>query len=115
MPCVHEFGLIDEIGNQNNFEGYTPRKYNCISVDDDLINSFYESLSIMKTFFHSLDRPEYGLAYSGITIIPPESLSLFFDIVTSSIFFKESSELAELALKIKQATDEKKYIIHYGV
>ncbi|GEN83348.1 hypothetical protein SLU01_16600 [Sporosarcina luteola] len=115
MPCVHEFGLIDEIGNQNNFEGYTPRKYNCISVDDDLINSLYESLSIMKTFFHSLDRPEYGLAYCGITIIPPESLSLFFDIVTSSIFFKESSELAELASKIKQATDEKKYIIHYGV
>lgn len=36
----------------------------------------------MQNYFHSLNHPEYGLAHYGITIIPPESLLLFFDIIT---------------------------------
>ncbi|KOP82700.1 short-chain dehydrogenase [Cytobacillus solani] len=115
MPCVHEFGIIDNFDNMKNYNDYTPQKYSCISVDDDLINSLNEKLSIMKTYFHSYKRPEFGLAYWGITIIPPESLSLFYDVVLSSRYFKKSAELHELAAKIIQATEEKKYMIHYGV
>jgi len=115
LPCVHEFGVIDKIDTKNNYEEYSPLNFICISVDDDIINSLYEHLSIMKTYFHSLNRPEYGLAYYGITIIPPESLFLFYDVVTSSKFFKKSSELAELALLILQAKEKKKWIIHYGI
>jgi hypothetical protein len=91
MP-VHEFGMIDNIENEKNDIGYEPLKYNCISVDDEIVNSLNEHLSIMKTYFHSLKRPEFGLAYCGITIIPPE-----------------------LAIKINHAKEESKHIIHYGV
>ncbi|MEH7110375.1 short-chain dehydrogenase, partial [Bacillus sp. JJ1764] len=70
---------------------------------------------IMKTYFHSLERPEFGLAHWGITIIPPESLSMFFDVVTSSTLYKKSAELNELASKILQAKEEKKYMIHFGI
>lgn len=115
MPCVHEFGIIDNIDNQKNYNGYTPQKYDCISVDDDIISSLSEHLSIMKTYFHSFKRPEYGLAYYGITIIPPESLTLFYEIVTSSRYFNKSVELNALASKIIQATEDQKYMIHYGV
>ncbi|WP_255822083.1 short-chain dehydrogenase [Domibacillus sp. PGB-M46] len=114
MP-VHEFGIIDNIENEKNDIGYEPLKYNCISVDDEIVNSLNEHLSIMKTYFHSLKRPEFGLAYCGITIIPPESLSLFYEVVTSSTFYKKSVELNELAIKINQAKEESKHIIHYGV
>ncbi|MGN7399999.1 short-chain dehydrogenase [Cytobacillus praedii] len=115
MPCIHEFGIIDEIDKMKSYTEYTPQKYNCISVDDDLLNSLSEQLSIMKTYFHSLKRPEIGLAYWGITIIPPESLSLFYDVISTSPYFKKSAELNELASIIIQASVEKKYIIHYGV
>ncbi|WP_082148071.1 short-chain dehydrogenase [Bacillus sp. LK2] len=115
MTCVHEFGIFDDFDIQKKYNDYTPQKYNCISVDDDIINSLIGNLSIMKTYFHSFNRPEYGLAYYGITIIPPESLSLFYDVVTSSRYFKNSTELSELASKIIQATEEKKYMIHYGI
>ncbi|PKG23266.1 short-chain dehydrogenase [Niallia nealsonii] len=115
MPCVHEFGIIDDFNREKNYNDYTPQKYHCISVDDDIIQSLYEHLSIIKTYFHSFTRPEYGLAYYGITIIPQESLSIFYDVVTSSRYFKQSAELSELALKIIQAKEEQKYMIHYGI
>jgi hypothetical protein len=115
MPCVHEFGVIDNLDVTYNYEEYNPQKFTCISVDDDIINSIYVHLSVMKSFFHSLNRPENGLAYCGITIIPPESLSLFYDIVTTSKFFKESGELVELASLISLAIEKKKHMIHYGI
>ncbi|MCP3742770.1 short-chain dehydrogenase [Rossellomorea sp. BNER] len=115
MPFVHKFGILDDFDNKKKYINYEPDKYNSISVDDAIINSVNEHLSIMKTYFHSFNRPEFGLAYFGITIIPPESLSLFFYVVTSSGDFKKSFELNELASKILQAIEEKKYMIHFGV
>lgn len=115
MPCVHEFGILDDFDNQKNYIDYEPHKYNCISVDDGIINSLIENLSIMKTYFHSFNGPEYGLAHWGITIIPAESLSLFYDIVTSSRDFNNSFDLNELASKIIEAKEENKYMIHYGI
>ncbi|WP_102275310.1 short-chain dehydrogenase [Cytobacillus massiliigabonensis] len=115
MPCVHEFGIIDDFDSMKSYNDYTPYEYNCISVDDDIINSLSEQLAIMKTYFHSFKRPEFGLAYWGITIIPLESLTLFYNVVASSRSFKKSSELQELASKIIQATEGKKYMIHFGV
>jgi hypothetical protein len=115
MPCVHEFGIINNFDKQRDYSDYSLEKYNCISVDDDVINELYDSLLVMKSYFHRFDRPEFGLAYYGVTIIPPESLSLFYDVVLSSRFSKKNFELDELAAKIIHATEEKKYMIHFGI
>ncbi len=115
MACVHQFGILDYFDDQKKYNDYTPHTYNCISVNDDIINRLSKDLSTMKTYFHSFNRPELGLAYYGITIIPPESLVLFYDAVVSSRDFKSSNELSRLASKIMKATEEKKYMIHYGV
>lgn len=115
MPCVHEFGILDDLSKQKEYIDYEPHKYNCISVDDDILNSLNQHLSVMKTYFHSFSQPKFGLAYFGITIIPPESLSIFFDVVTSSEYFKKTDKLNELASKVKQAIEEKKYTIHFGI
>lgn len=42
MPCLHELGIIDDFDHQRNYSDYTPQKYHCVSVDDDIINSFNE-------------------------------------------------------------------------
>lgn len=65
----------------------------------------------MKTYFHTFDRPEQGVALWGVTI-PAESLSLFYDVVTSS---KHAHALHELASKIMQAKEQDKCMIHFGV
>ncbi len=114
MP-FHEFGIIENIQNEKRKISYESQKYNCISVDDEIIMHLNENLSIMRTYFHSLERPEFGLAYWGITIIPPESLSFFYDVVTSSTICKKSIEINELAYKIIQAKEGNKFMIHFGV
>lgn len=115
MACTNEFGIIDIFDNQKSYSSYEPQKYNCISVDDEIINGLIKPLSIMKTYFHSFNRPEYGLDHWGITLIPPESLLLFYEVITSSSYFKKSVELNNLASLITKAIEEKKYMIHYGV
>jgi hypothetical protein len=114
MP-VHEFGIIDNAVNINSEIDYEPLKYKCISVDDEIIDSLYDHLFNVKTYFHSLDRPGKGLANCGITILPLESLSLFYQVVISSPLCAKSGELHELAAKIIQAKEEKKYMIHFGI
>ncbi|WP_080847838.1 short-chain dehydrogenase [Cytobacillus gottheilii] len=115
MPLVHEFGILNEFDKEKKYLNYEPEKYNCISVDDDFVQNIAADLTIMKTYFQSYKRQEYGLAMWGITLIPPESLQLFYEKVTSSKDFKESHDLAELAAKILQAIEEEKYMIHFGV
>lgn len=114
MPLVHNFGIIEEFDKEENYLEYKPDQFNCIPADDNLIQSLVDDLSIMKTYFQSFRRPEYGLAMWGITIIPPESLSLFYEVVVTTSF-KESDELAHLAAKIAKAKEEDKYMIHFGV
>lgn len=114
MP-FHEFGVIDDFNIRKDYSCYAPEEYRCISVDDDLISNLSESLKIMKSYFHSYDRPEFGLAYWGVTIIPPESLSLFYEAIVSSPNFKKSKELTNLATIIIKSEEENKYMIHYGI
>jgi hypothetical protein len=115
MALEHEFGIIINFDTKKDYGYYAPREYSCISVDDELITDISRSLKIMKSYFHSYNRPEFGLAYWGVTIIPPESLPLFFDVVTSSVNFKNSAELSNLAAKIIEAKEQNKYMIHFGI
>lgn len=111
---MYKFGIIDDF-HDKAYENYAPEKYHCISLDDEIILNLIKPLSIMKTYFHRLDCPEYGLVYHSITIITPESLSSFLDIVLSSDAWKQYDELNQLAEKIVQAKNEKSYMIHYGI
>lgn len=119
MPLTHEFGIIDDIDDITGkfYESYAPGKYQCISVDDEVILSLMKRLSLMRTYFitFTLNRPEYGLAYHGVTIIPPESLTTFLDVVLSTDNLKKYEDINELGEKIIQAKNENKYMIHYGI
>lgn len=93
MPCVHEFWVIHDFNNQKENIDYEPPKYNCVSIDDDIIHCLWEQLSVMKIYFHSFKRPEYGLVTYGVTMIPPTLLALFCELVTTSRCFVKSIEL----------------------
>ena len=72
----HEFGImmVDPEPGQI-FEEYEPEKYDCIAVDDEYVQAVAEKLAGVSVYWHGLDRPESGLAYHGITLIPPESIA----------------------------------------
>lgn len=73
MPKA-EFGIIEKIDAKKDYSGYDPETYRCIRISDDVyINDWWPALSVMKTYFHSLNRPAAGLARWGVTLIPPIS------------------------------------------
>ena len=110
-----EFGIIDKIEKDKDYSKYEPQKYHCVFIDDEVyINDWWDRLVLMKTYFHNLNRSATGLARWGVTLIPPESLAAFQDIVISDKRIKEDNQLVLLAEKIQQAIRENKYMIHYG-
>lgn len=109
MPA-HEFGIMDKPPKvHRRYDSYEPQKFNCISVNDDYIMPLLEKLTLLKTYWHTLDRAEIGLAYYGITLIPPESLDTFIDLIYNK------SELSDLTTLLIKARDSDSYVIHFGI
>lgn len=115
----HEFGIIDFFEENKWYSDYEPEKYNCISVDDDLleelIREYNEELAAIKTYFQTTAQPGSGLDYCGVTLIPPESLKQLRDVVIKANDNCKSQELQILIEKITEALGENKYLIHYGI
>lgn len=83
MPCVAQFGIIDVFEKDKDYSlDYEPQKYNCVAIEDDIINDWWNELTLIKTYFHCFSRPDFGLARWGVTLIPPESLEVFYSIVS---------------------------------
>lgn len=111
-----EFGIIEELDPAKHCYDYEPEKYHCVAIDDDAyINDWWPRLVLMKTYFGNLRRPEFGLARWGVTLIPPESLPAFQDIVLSEPRLKTDPRLAALAEVIRDAIERNKYMINLGI
>ena len=117
MACVHEFGIVEDISALPEDIGYEPERYGCIRVDDDApyIDDWWPRLELIPTYWENLHRPEHGLARWGITLIPPESLPAFGEIVESDPRIKTDQQLAELSWILREAIRRDKYVIHFGV
>jgi len=115
----HEFGIIDSFEENKWYSDYEPKKYNCISVNDDLIEElikkYYEELMAIKTYFQVTTQPGNGLDYYGVTLIPPKSLIQFRDVIIKANSQYQSQELQALIEMITDAIKKDKYLIHYGI
>ena len=115
----HDFGIIDFFEENKWYSDYKLKKYNCISVDDylieELIIRYDEELRAINTYFSVSTQVGKGLDYSGITIIPPESLKQFKDVIIKANNRLKSKELQLLIEKITEAIMENKHLIHYGI
>ncbi len=103
----HDFGIIDFFEGNKWYSEYEPEKYNCISVDDDvleeLIIKYNEELMAIKTYFQVTTQPGNGLDYCGVTLIPPESLKQFREVVIKANNYYQSQELQLLIEKVSNA------------
>ena len=106
----HEFGIM-KIPPQKgkSYETYNPQKYHCISVNDDDLVNILASLESVDFYWHSLGVPGKGLAYCGISLIPPASMQAFISAIGNL------PELSELKALLQKAHAENKWIIHFGL
>ena len=108
--AAHEFGMMSQDPTPGTrYDEYEPEKYHCISVDDDWIEPLSDKIAEVPMYWHTLDRPERGLAYCGVTLIPPSSLPA----VLSALDGREA--LAPLRALLRRAEAEERYVIHYGL
>lgn len=106
----HEFGIMQKTPEKGErFDEYEPQKYNCVSIDDDVLTKVVERLFDADFYWHTVDVPAKGLAYNGITLIPPTSMQGFINAV------ERIPELSELNDLIKAALAQNKWIIHFGI
>lgn len=112
-----EFGIIDQFNPDEDYkQGYEPEKYHCIPVDDDVyMNGWWSKTQNMSTYFGSLKYPKHSFDRWGTTLIPPESLPQFRDIIRSESRIKRDKYLRALLSLVEKAIEEGKYVIHYGV
>ena len=106
----HQFGIMSLSPKLNErYDSYEPEKYDCIPIHDDYIEPLLEKLACIQCYWHTLERPERGLAYCGITLIPPSSIEQFVECLKGKV---GTEELIKLLLKAKA---EKKFVIHFGI
>lgn len=106
----HEFGIMmTDPAPEQIFEEYEPEKYDCIAVDDEYVQAVAEKLAGVSVYWHGLDRPESGLAYHGITLIPPESIAKVIEAVRGVPEMRRMKEMLVVAER------ERKFVIHFGV
>ncbi len=106
----HDFGIMEQMPvHGERYDSYEPWEYSCISVDDDFIEPFLSKLASIDSFWHSVDVPGKGLAYCGITLIPPRSIGTIIQIID------EIPELSCLKKLLSAARTQNKYVIHFGI
>ena len=106
----HEFGIM-QISPQNGqcFDEDEPENYNCISVNDGYIENILEKLTDIDFYWHTTDVSGKGLAYCGVTLVPPSSMQRFISVID------DNPDLNQLKDLLTQALNENKWIIHFGL
>ena len=106
----HEFGIMMDAPQQGKrYDEYEPWKSTCLYVDDKDLEGTIEKLTSVDFYWHTLSTKGKGLAYYGITLVPPCSLKAFIDIIDGI------PELCELKKLLEKALDKNKWVIHYGI
>ena len=106
----HEFGIMMGTPQPGKrYDEYEPWKYDCISVDDDYVEGIAEKLNFIDFYWHTLSIKGKGLAYCGISLVPPCSLKAFIDAID------DIPELCELKKLMENALRQNKWVIHYGL
>ena len=91
------------------YDEYESQKYNSISVDDVYLEDIVVNFNHIDFYWHTLDVKGKGLAYCGVTLIPPCSTQAFINVI------KDFSALSELKELSEKALAENKWIIHFGL
>lgn len=106
----HEFGIMKNNPKPSvRYDAYEPQKYNSISVDDDYIEQIVPRLNDVEFYWHSLDMPAKGLAYCGVTLIPPASIERMIEVI------KTVDALSDLTQLLQKAQSENNWVIHFGL
>lgn len=107
---AHFFGIMEVAPTKaDDFVLHEPERYDCICVPDEVVVTLSEKMTDLPVFWCSLLRPGRGLAYTGITLIPPESMDIFIAALSDVHGTRALRNLLE------DARQRQKFVIHFGI
>ncbi len=110
MMAKHKFGMMPHAPqNSVRYDEYEPKRYRCIGVEDDIIETVDPLFCEIPMFWHTTDVPGKGLTYCGITLIPPDASRKMLEVLP------ENSELNQLRTLLKTAYTSEQWVIHFGI
>ena len=107
----HEFGIMEQAPGLERYDVYEPEHFGCISLGDEWLEGLLPLLDNIPCFWHTRQRPAKGLAYCGITLIPPQSLERFLCVFQA----QDNAAYDGVIALFQRAIQEGKYVIHYGL
>ncbi|MBQ9535884.1 MAG: hypothetical protein IJU78_08575 [Clostridia bacterium] len=120
--CV-DFGIIPNIeygkdysliGDPSEYEALYAQ-YRCVSVSDDIVDTWIPLTDNMPTYLCSLSRANKGIDHYGVTIIPPTSVKMLLDIVRLCMDTTLNESVEELVKLLNVAAENSQHIICYGI
>lgn len=104
----HEFGIMERAPEPGvRYDDYAPWKYRSVAVSDEWIEPLLPRLRAADCFLAYLLGK--GLAYGGVTLIPPTSLGVV----------RQAMEgipgLAAVCALLAEAEAAGKFVIHFGI
>lgn len=106
----HEFGIMETAPVKGKrYDTYEPQTYHCISVEDDDMLEILEPLQEIDFYWHTIDIPQKGLAYYGVTLIAPQAAKAFVAKI------EHMERLLPLKMRLEQAIAQNKFVIHFGI
>ena len=91
------------------YDEYEPQRYACISIEDESVERIAAKLQSVDFYWHALSVKSKGLAYYGITLIPPSSLKAFIRLT------EKDPALSKLTELLEKAQTMSKWVIHFGL
>ena len=110
MTC-HNFCILETPPKDGEvFEFDLERYARRVDVEDDLLATVAETWMDVPCYWNAKGNGmQKGLAYYGITLIPPASAAK----IVSHI--QGQAEFAQLSAFLQTAVQEEKYVLHFGI
>ncbi len=105
----HDFGIIDRFEENKWYSEYEPQNYNCVSdmnLMDKIFEMYLEELMQIKTYACISTQHLQVIEESGVTLILPDSLQPFCDVILKANDQLKAQQLLGLIDKIQDAMKE---------
>ena len=107
---THAFGIMNQPPRPGQrYDDYAPERYVCAWAEDDELGEAAEALSGADCYWGTLDRPEKGLAWCGVTLLPPESLPCLLAALEGRPALQAVYRL------LRRAEQAHQFVIHFGI
>ena len=120
--CVN-FGIVPNIEYDKDYSfvggpdayGAIYAQYRCVSIPDDIVNAWIPLTNNMPTYLFSLSRRNMGIDHFGVTLIPPKSVKMLFDIICSCLPTTPNDSVTKLVKLLNDALEKSQCIICFGI